>query len=150
MDPATQANVNFAVAGTVTSVKAAVGQVVKAGAVLATLSPSTLQADVSQAQSALESAQSKLASDRIDQTLTSAQGSVTSADQSLGQDEVNVTDTDASNATALSQAEQAVAQAQSQLGNDKTTGPRPWPRRWPRWTTTRPRAPRAWTRPRRS
>ena len=37
IEPATQATVNFAVAGTVNGVRVSVGQVVKAGAVLATL-----------------------------------------------------------------------------------------------------------------
>ena len=37
IEPATQATVNFAVAGTVNSVRVSVGQVVKAGAVLATV-----------------------------------------------------------------------------------------------------------------
>ena len=132
VDPATQANVNFAVAGTVTGVKAAVGQVVKAEHAAGHPQPvHPPSRDVaSQAESNLESAQSKLASDQLDTNLTTAQGSVSSAQNSLSQDEISVTDTQASNASVLSQAEQAVA---TKLR--------------PRCPVTRPRQPRPWPRP---
>jgi len=123
--PGHPGHVNFAVAGTVTGVKAAVGQVVKAGTVLATLSPFHPPSRRSQAESNLESAQSKLASDQLDTNLTTAQGSVSSAQNSLSQDEISVTDTQASNASVLSQAEQAVTQAQARCPVTDPGGPDP-------------------------
>jgi multidrug efflux pump subunit AcrA (membrane-fusion protein) len=65
IEPATQADVNFAVAGTVNHLGIASGQKVKAGQVLATLGTSTLLADLQQAQASVDSAEAKLASDTL-------------------------------------------------------------------------------------
>src|ERR1700734_2443712 len=50
IEPAQQANLNFATSGQVTSVSATVGEKVTAGKVLATVSSASLSADVAQAE----------------------------------------------------------------------------------------------------
>src|SRR5579863_3826624 len=122
IEPATQATVNFAVAGTVNSVRVSVGQVVKAGAVLATVQTPTLQSDVEQAQATLGTDEAKMASDQMDQTVMQAQDSVANAQLTVSQDQESVTNTQSSNAMALTQAKQAVSQAETQLADDKTAG----------------------------
>ena len=71
LEPASQANLNFAVSGTVTAVDVAAGQTVTAGQVLATVDTTALSDDLNAAQAQLTSAQDRLASDearrRLDQ-----------------------------------------------------------------------------------
>jgi HlyD family secretion protein len=63
VDPVDQATVAFQVAGTVASVDVTAGQAVTAGQTLAALDPTTLEQNLSSAQSGLSSAQAKLAED---------------------------------------------------------------------------------------
>ena len=56
LEPATQANVNFAVSGTVTAVNVKSGQTVAVGQVLATVDPAALQQDVNAAAGATSAA----------------------------------------------------------------------------------------------
>jgi macrolide-specific efflux system membrane fusion protein len=100
IEPAQQANLNFATSGQVTSVSATVGEKVTAGKVLATVSSAALSADVAQAEATEASDAAKLSSDQADgvtaaqltadQTaVTAAENQVTDAKQSLA--EANLT-----------------------------------------------------------
>jgi multidrug efflux pump subunit AcrA (membrane-fusion protein) len=96
---AESASLNFSTSGTVTSVKVATGDRVKAGQVIGTIDPSS-------ASSALEAAQASL--DQEESTLASAKSGGSASQK-------------ASNASSLLQAEQQVASAKQQLSTDKTT-----------------------------
>ena len=100
IEPAQQANLNFATSGQVTSVSATVGEKVTAGKVLATVSSASLSADVAQAEATEATDAAKLSSDQADgvtsaqltadQTaVTAAENQVTDAKQSLA--EANLT-----------------------------------------------------------
>jgi multidrug efflux pump subunit AcrA (membrane-fusion protein) len=93
---ANSASVDFGTSGTVTSVKVAAGDHVKAGQVLGTIDPTT-------AQTALEAAQANLA--QAEEALKSAQGGPTAAQS-------------ASNASTLVQSQSSVTAAQQQLSVD--------------------------------
>ena len=80
--PVSEADLNFAAAGTVQSVTVHVGDTVAGGQVLAALDPTILAAQLSQAQATLATAFSKLAQDRAGptaQSLASAQNPVAAA-----------------------------------------------------------------------
>lgn len=94
VEPAQEADLDFAVAGEVTGVDVSVGQTVTAGQTLATVAPTALQATADAAQASLTSAQASLASDQADgastsqilsdeAAVTSAQSQLTSAQASL-------------------------------------------------------------------
>jgi membrane fusion protein, macrolide-specific efflux system len=100
IEPAQQANLNFAASGQVTSVAVTVGQKVKAGRVLAKVSSASLSANVAQAEATEASDAAKLSSDQTagitgaqltaDQTaVTAAENQVTDAKQALA--EANLT-----------------------------------------------------------
>ena len=100
IEPAQQANLNFATSGQVTSVSATVGEKVTAGKVLATVSSASLSADVAQAEATEATDAAKLSSDQAagvtsaqltaDQTaVTAAENQVTDAKQALA--EANLT-----------------------------------------------------------
>jgi macrolide-specific efflux system membrane fusion protein len=102
IEPAQQANLNFAASGQVTSVDITVGQKVTAGKVLAKVSSASLSADVAQAEATEASDAAKLSSDQAagsavtaaqltaDETaVTAAQNQVTDAKQTLA--EANLT-----------------------------------------------------------
>jgi macrolide-specific efflux system membrane fusion protein len=72
IEPAKQETLNFAAAGTVSSVRVAVGQHVKAGQVLATIDSASLKASVAQAEASVASMRARLASDE-DADASSAQ-----------------------------------------------------------------------------
>jgi membrane fusion protein, macrolide-specific efflux system len=95
IEPASEADVDFAVGGQVTAVDVGVGQTVTAGQSLATIDPTALQAELDSAQATLDADESKLSSDTssaapseeliADQAaVTAAQSAVTSAQDSLG------------------------------------------------------------------
>lgn len=77
LEPADQDDVNFAVSGTVTSVRVAQGDRVRAGQALATVDSAALKSALAQAQATLASAQARVASDET----SSATDSQLSADQ---------------------------------------------------------------------
>ena len=87
IQPASQANLNFAVSGTVTAVNVKAGQTVTGGEVLATVNTSALSEQVNAAQAQLASAKARLASDEASGASTtqidSDQAAVTSAESSL-------------------------------------------------------------------
>jgi membrane fusion protein, macrolide-specific efflux system len=102
IEPAQQANLNFATSGQVTAVDATVGQKVTAGKVLAKVSSASLSASVAQAEATEASDAAKLSSDQAagstvtaaqltaDETaVTAAENQVTDAKQALS--EANLT-----------------------------------------------------------
>jgi multidrug efflux pump subunit AcrA (membrane-fusion protein) len=96
LEPANEANLNFAVSGTVTGVDVKAGQVVKTGQVLATVGTSALQASVDAAQAQLAAADSKLSSDQASGAsatdIDSDDASVTSAESTLSTAETSLSD----------------------------------------------------------
>ena len=102
IEPAQQANLNFAASGQVTAVDVTVGQKVKAGKVLAKVSSASLSASVAQAEATEASDASKLSSDQAagsgvtaaqltadEAAVTAAKNQVTDAKQALA--EANLT-----------------------------------------------------------
>ena len=96
IEPASQANLNFAVSGTVTGVNVKAGQTVTAGQVLATVGTTALSEEVSAAQAQLTAANDRLAADEAAGASTSQidsdQASVTSAQSSLSTAQTNLDD----------------------------------------------------------
>lgn len=96
IEPASQANLNFAVAGTVTAVDVKAGQTVTAGQTLATVDTTALSEQVSAAQAQLTAANDRLASDEAANASTSQidsdQSSVTSAESALSTAQTNLSD----------------------------------------------------------
>ncbi|HEY1832273.1 MAG TPA: biotin/lipoyl-binding protein [Acidimicrobiales bacterium] len=96
LEPATQANLNFAVSGSVTAVDVKSGQTVTAGQVLATVDTSALQQQVNAADAQLAAANDRLSSDRSSgattTTIDSDESSVTSAESSLSTAQTNLAD----------------------------------------------------------
>jgi membrane fusion protein, macrolide-specific efflux system len=96
IEPASQANLNFAVSGTVTAVNVKAGQSVTAGQVLATVDTTALSEELSAAQAQLTSAEDRLSSDEAagasTSTIDSDQASVTSAQSSLSTAQTNLND----------------------------------------------------------
>jgi len=123
LTPTSEADVNFASAGTVQTVYVQVGQSVGVGTPLGTLDSSLLSAQLSQAQATLAAAQAKLAQDRAGptsaQTLTSAQNSVASALVSMTNAQTSLADTQAINAQSVSAAQAAVNAAQVVVNADQ-------------------------------
>jgi multidrug efflux pump subunit AcrA (membrane-fusion protein) len=103
IEPAQQANLNFATSGQVTTVSAKVGQKVKAGQVLATVNSASLAANVAQAEATESSAAAKLSTDQAASGTTTAQ---------LTADE-----------TAVTAAENQVASAKNALAEANLTSP---------------------------
>jgi macrolide-specific efflux system membrane fusion protein len=96
VEPASQADLNFAVSGTVNAVNVKAGQTVTAGQVLATVDTTALNEQLSAAQAQLTSAQDRLASDEDASAATSQidsdEASVTSAESSLSTAQTNLND----------------------------------------------------------
>jgi len=96
LEPATQADLNFGVSGTVTGVDVQAGQQVTAGQVLATVGTTALTSDVDAAEANLAAAQARLSSDEADGGSTteidSDEASVTSAESSLSTAQTNLAD----------------------------------------------------------
>jgi membrane fusion protein, macrolide-specific efflux system len=96
IEPASQANLNFVVSGTVTAVNVKTGQTVTAGQALATVATTALSEDVSAAQAQVTAAEDRLASDEASgaaaSQLDSDEASVTSAEASLSTAQTNLND----------------------------------------------------------
>jgi membrane fusion protein, macrolide-specific efflux system len=96
IEPATSADLNFAVSGTVTAVDVKAGQTVTVGQVLATVSTTALNAQVEAAQAQLASAQDRLDSDESSSaataTIDSDEAAVTSAESSLTSAQTDLAD----------------------------------------------------------
>jgi membrane fusion protein, macrolide-specific efflux system len=96
VQPASQADLNFAVSGTVNAVNVKAGQTVTAGQALATVDTTALSEQLSAAQAQLTSAQDRLASDEdasaAASQIDSDEASVTSAESSLSTAQTNLND----------------------------------------------------------
>ena len=96
LEPASEANLNFGVSGTVTAVAVKAGQTVTAGEVLATVGTTSLQSEVDAAQAELASAEARLSSDEgsggSTTEIDSDEASVTSAESSLSTAQTNLAD----------------------------------------------------------
>jgi len=96
LEPATEADLNFGVSGTVTGVDVRAGQAVTAGQVVATVGTTALSADVDAAQANVASAQARLSSDEAaggsTTEIDSDEASVTSAESSLTTAQTNLAD----------------------------------------------------------
>ena len=96
IQPASQANENFAVSGTVNAVDVKAGQTVTAGQVLATVDTSALTQQRNAAQEQLTAANDRLAGDEASGASTSQidsdEASVTSAESSLSTAQTNLDD----------------------------------------------------------
>jgi len=96
IEPANQANLNFAVSGVVNGVNVKAGQKVTAGQVLATVDTAALNQQLNAAKAQLTSAQDRLASDENSSASTSQidsdEASVTSAESSLSTAQTNLND----------------------------------------------------------
>ncbi|GAC1471978.1 MAG: efflux RND transporter periplasmic adaptor subunit [Candidatus Dormibacteraceae bacterium] len=120
--PVSEADLNFASAGTVQTVYVQLGQQVGIGASLATLDSSLLSAQLQQAQATLASAQAKRSQDlagATPQNLTSAQNSVNSAQVSVNNAQTSLADTQAINAQSVSTAQAAANDAQKAVDADQ-------------------------------
>ncbi len=96
LEPASQADLNFAVSGTVTAVDVKAGQTVTAGQTLATVDTTALAEDVSAAQAQVTSAEDRVASDEASgaeaSQIDTDEASVTSAESSLSTAQTNLND----------------------------------------------------------
>ena len=122
LTPVSEADLNFASAGTVQNLYVQVGQTVAAGAHLASLDTTLLSAQLLQAQATLSSAQAKLAQDQAGptaQSLTSAQNSVASALVAMTNARTSLADTQAINAQAVAAAQAPVTAAQALVTTDQ-------------------------------
>jgi RND family efflux transporter MFP subunit len=110
---------------TVADLKAAVGQAVKKGDVLATADESDAKAAMESAKAALQSAQQTLSDDQAKPTgddRASAQNALDQAKQSLTDKQQSQADTKAQNALSVSDARDAWRKAQKQLTDDTNAG----------------------------
>lgn len=117
LTPVNQTDLDFAGSGKVQALNVVAGQTVKAGEVLASLDPVSLQGSLTQAQATLTSAQAKLSLDRAGataQSLNQAQASVNTAQVQLQSDQTSQSDTLAVNAQMVAQAKSAMDSAQDQ------------------------------------
>jgi macrolide-specific efflux system membrane fusion protein len=121
IEPASQANLNFAVSGTVTAVNVKAGQAVTAGQVLATVGTTALEDQLEAAQSQLAAAQDKLATDEDSSSsasqIDSDEASVTSAQSSLTTAQTNLADASLTSTIAGTVASVSLAVGQSVTGS---------------------------------
>ncbi len=111
--PVTEADLNFAAAGTVQSVMATVGETVVRGETLARQDATLLAAQLSQAKATLSSAQAKLAQDEAGpsaQNLASARNPVAQAQVAVNSAATSLADTKAINAQSVAAAQIVVDQ----------------------------------------
>jgi multidrug efflux pump subunit AcrA (membrane-fusion protein) len=109
--PVSEADLDFPASGTVSLVEVSVGETVFRGELLASLDPTILAAQLSQAKATLSSAKSKLAQDQAGptaQSLASAQNPVSSAQVSVNNAKVSLADTKAINAQQVAAAQSVV------------------------------------------
>jgi macrolide-specific efflux system membrane fusion protein len=126
IEPASQANLNFAVSGTVTAVDVTAGQTVTSGQVLATVDTSALQEQFSAAQAQLAAAQDKLASDEASSASTAQvdadEAAVTSAQSSLTTAQTNVADASLTSTISGTVASVSLAVGQQVTGSGGSSG----------------------------
>ncbi|HEY1734788.1 MAG TPA: biotin/lipoyl-binding protein [Acidimicrobiales bacterium] len=121
VNPAQQADLDFAASGKITAVDVTAGQTVTVGQTLATIDPAALQAQADSAQASLTAAQAKLSSDEADGASTSQiqsdQASVTSA-----QSQLTSANTDLADATLTSTIAGTVASVSLTVGQQVSSG----------------------------
>jgi RND family efflux transporter MFP subunit len=121
VEPASQANLNFAVSGVVTAVDVKAGQTVTAGQVVATVDTTALTDQVNAAEEQLTAANDRLASDQASgastSTIDSDKSAVTSAQSSLSTARTNLND-----ASLTSSISGTVAQVNLTVGQQVSTG----------------------------
>lgn len=129
IEPAQESDLDFAVSGTVTAVNVTAGQDVTAGEVLASISPTALEAQESADQAALTAAESKLSSDEAANASTSQlasdRASVASAQDQLTTAQKEVADTNLTSPIAGSVASVDLTvgeQVGGSAGHGATTG----------------------------
>ncbi len=114
IEPVTQADLNFATAGTVSSVPVKVGDTVRAGEVLARLETADLRSQVEQSEASLDSAESSLATAQspASSVIASAQQAVSSDRTTLANDEETMNSDATTDELSLTSAQGAVSVAQ--------------------------------------
>jgi len=121
IEPATQANLNFAVSGQVTTLWVKAGQTVTQGEVLATVGKTALQSDLESAQAQLSSAQDRLSTDEAADAETtqidSDEAAVTSAESSLTTAQTNLSDASLTSTIAGTVATVSLAVGQQVTGS---------------------------------
>lgn len=125
IEPASEADLSFAVSGKVTAVDVSVGQAVTAGQVLATVDSSALQASADSAQASLTSAEAKLSSDESSGASTSQilsdKASVTSAQSQLTSAKTNLADASLTSTIAGTVASVNLSDGQQVTGSGSAT-----------------------------
>lgn len=130
IEPVTQANLNFATSGTVATVGVTLGEKVHEGQVIATLQTAQLSAQVDQAVSSLDGAQSALKHDESPSgsSVVADETAVSNAQSTLTDDKTALSDASTTNQMSLASAQAAVQSAQTaladvtmQLQNDQST-----------------------------
>jgi HlyD family secretion protein/macrolide-specific efflux system membrane fusion protein len=120
IEPVTQANLNFSTSGTVATVGVKVGQKVREGVVVATLQNADLSAQVDQAKSSLDAAQSTLQGDESPSgsSVVADETAVTTAQNTLTDDETALSDASTTNQMSLTEAQGTAQSAQTTLSNE--------------------------------
>ena len=114
-EPASQANLNFAVSGTVTAVDVTAGQTVTAGQALAAVAPTALDAALAQAQATLANDQAQLSSDQTTGA-SAAQITLDNANIASAQTQVNSAQASVNDATLVSTIAGTVASLDLSVG----------------------------------
>jgi multidrug efflux pump subunit AcrA (membrane-fusion protein) len=126
LEPATEADLDFGVSGTVTAVDVKAGQTVTAGQVLATVGTAALSEDVSAAQADVAAAQARLSSDEADGAATtqidSDEASVTSAESSLTTAQTDLADASLTSTISGTVASVSLTVGQAVTGTGTGTG----------------------------
>ncbi|MBB5157024.1 efflux RND transporter periplasmic adaptor subunit [Saccharopolyspora phatthalungensis] len=121
IEPAQQANLNFAVSGQVTAVNVAVGQHVSQGQALATVNSASLRASVADAQATVASDQARLSSDQS-ANASSTQLNADQAALSAAQNQLTNTQNSLHEATLTSPQDGTVALVNLTVGQQVSAG----------------------------
>ena len=119
IQPATTADLNFAVSGKVTAVDVTAGQTVAVGQTLATVDPTTLDATLAQAQATLANDQAQLAADQS-ASASATQLALDQANIATAQNQVTAAQTAVSDATLVSTTAGTVASVALTVGQQVT------------------------------
>ena len=119
IEPATTADLNFAVTGKVTAVDVTAGQAVTAGQTLATVDPTALNATLAQTQATLANDQAQLATDQAD-SASATQIALDEANVASAQNQVTAAQTAVSDATLVATTAGTVASVDLTVGQQVT------------------------------
>ena len=127
IEPASQANLSFAVSGRVTAVNVTPGQTVTVGQSLATIDPTTLSASVAQAEATVSADESKLATDQANGSSSSQvaadQASVVSAQAQLSSAQVSLAEATLTSTIAGTVASVNLSVGQQVSGSSTSSSP---------------------------